>query len=77
MINGKEIVRREGRHFGEIIKTDWPLMDTQDVPSGATAVPILIDDNGTGYEGHMIAGHFAYDGNDTTPAKSRLVHCCW
>ena len=58
--------RREVEHFGEVIKTDWPLIDTEDVPSGATAVPVLIDDNGTKYEGHMIAGHFAYDGNDTT-----------
>ena len=58
----RELVRR----FGKDIKTDWPLMDTKDVPSGAIAVPVLIDDNGTGYEGHMIAGHFAYDGNDTT-----------
>ena len=54
--------RREIRH----IKTDWPAIDTQDVPSGAIAVPILIDDNGTEYEGHMIAGHFAYDGIDTS-----------
>ena len=57
---------REVRYFREIIKTDWPAIDTQDVPSGATAVPVLIDDNGTEYEGHMIAGHFAYDGNNTT-----------
>ena len=57
---------REVQHFGEIIKTDWPAIDTQDVPSGATAVPVLIDDNGTEYEGHMIAGHLAYDGIDTT-----------
>ena len=27
---------------------------------------VFIDDNGTEYEGHMIAGRFAYDGNDTT-----------
>ena len=58
--------RREVRRFRKVIKTDWPLIDTQDVPSGATAVPVLIDDNGKKYEGHMIAGHFAYDGNETT-----------
>ena len=58
--------RRGSQHFGEITKSDWPIIDTQDVPSGATAVPVLIDDNGTEYEGHMVAGHFAYDGNDTT-----------
>ena len=51
--------------FGEAIKTDWPVIDVQDIPSGATAVPVLIDDNGTQYDGHMLAGHFAYDGNDT------------
>ena len=44
--------RRQFWHFREIIKTDWPF-DTQDVPSGATAVPVLIDDNGTEYEGQV------------------------
>ena len=58
--------RRELNRFGTSIKTEWPLIDTQDIPSGAIAVPILIDDNGTEYEGHMIAGHFAYDGINTT-----------
>lgn len=50
----------------ELIKTDWPVIDTQDIPSGATAIPILINDNGREYDGHMIAGHVAYDGNNTT-----------
>ena len=66
--------RREVQRFREIIKIDWPVIDTQDVPSGATAVPVLIDDNGTEYEGHMIAGHFAYDGNDTT-VQPRVDWC--
>ena len=49
-----------------VVKTDWPVIDTQDVPSGVTTVPVFIDDNGTQYDGHMLAGHFAYDGYDTT-----------
>ena len=57
---------REVGQFRKVIKTDWPLIATQDLPSGATAVPVSIDDNGIPYEGHMIAGHLAYDGNDTT-----------
>ena len=58
--------RNAESEFGEAIKTDWPVIDVEDIPSGATAVPVLIDDNGTQYDGHMLAGHFAYDGNDTT-----------
>jgi len=42
------------------------VIDTDDIPSGATAVPIVIDDNGIVYDRHMIASHFAYDGYDTT-----------
>ena len=49
-----------------VVQTDWPVVDTQDVPAGAIGVPVFIDDNGTQYDGHMIAGHFAYDGYDTT-----------
>ena len=49
------------------IKLDWPAIDTQDIPSGAIAVPVLIDDNGTKYiQRTHDAGHFAYDGIDTT-----------
>ena len=51
---------------GKVAKVAWPAIDTQDLPPGAAAVPVLIDDNGTKYDGHMMAGHFAYDGNDTT-----------
>ena len=49
-----------------VVKINWPVIDTEDVPSGTITVPVCIDDNGTQYDGHMLAGHFAYDGYDTT-----------
>ena len=56
----------DGRGPKGVFKSDCLVIDVQDVPSGAAAVPVVIDDNGTQYDGHMLAGHFAYDGNDTT-----------
>ena len=59
--------KKEINNFGTIIKTDWPLIETDGVPSGAIAVPIVIVESGIAeYKGHMIAGHFAYDGINTT-----------
>ena len=34
---------------GKVAKVAWPAIDTQDIPSGAAAVPVLIDDDGTKY----------------------------
>ena len=48
------------------ITTRWPAIDTADIPSGTASVPVLINDNGKEYNGTMIAGHFAFDGNGST-----------
>merc|ERR1711920_1137436 len=46
-------VRGQGTVEGE-----WPFIDTQDIPVGSVSVPVLVDDNGTQYEAHMLAGQF-------------------
>lgn len=35
----------------------WPMLDTNDIPSGVVKVDVVIDDNGTTYECEMTAGH--------------------
>ena len=47
-------------------KSDWPVIETSLVPSGAISVPVHIDDNGVEYEGCMMAGQFAFDGEGTS-----------
>jgi len=47
------------------IKSDWPVIEIELVPSGAISVPVHIDDNGTEYDGCMMAGQFAFDGEGT------------
>ena len=56
----------DDRRFGDQFTSNWPVIQTKNIPFGVTAVPIHIDDNGKEYDGHMIASHVAYDGNDTT-----------
>jgi len=48
------------------IKTNWPVIEISKVPSGAISVPVHIDDNGTEYDGCMMAGQFAFDGEGTS-----------
>uniref|UniRef100_A0A7S1A7G3 DUF4419 domain-containing protein n=1 Tax=Noctiluca scintillans TaxID=2966 RepID=A0A7S1A7G3_NOCSC len=42
--------------------SEWPRVDTQDLPVGVTSVPVLVDDNGKEYKTQMFAGQFAFDG---------------
>mmetsp|Transcript_62995 Transcript_62995/g.117148 ORF Transcript_62995/g.117148 Transcript_62995/m.117148 type:complete len:395 (-) Transcript_62995:145-1329(-) len=37
----------------------WPMIDTNHLPAGTFAVPVLVDDNGTQYDTQMIAGQLA------------------
>lgn len=37
---------------------DWPLVDTNDIPSGLVSVPVKVDDNGVVYNTRMLAGSF-------------------
>ena len=48
------------------VKSDWPVIESALVPSGAISVPVHIDDNGSEYDGCMMAGQFAFDGEGTS-----------
>ena len=48
------------------VKTDWPVIERALVPPGVISVPVHIDDNGTDYDGCMMAGQFAFDGEGTS-----------
>ena len=48
------------------MKTNWPVIEIGKVPSGAISVPVHINDNGTDYDGYMMAGQFAFDGEGTS-----------
>jgi len=52
-------------HFGSV-KVEWPVIETACIPSGAISVPVHIDDNGIEYDGCMMAGQFAFDGEGTS-----------
>jgi len=43
------------------VQSDWPIIDTNDLPIGALSVPVLVDDNGTEYNAQMLAGQFSFD----------------
>ena len=50
----------------EGVESDWPVIETALFPSGAISVPVHIDDNGTEYDGCMMAGQFAFDVEGTS-----------
>jgi hypothetical protein len=41
-------------------KSEWPIVDIQDVPSGSVSVNVVVDDNGTIYKTVFEAGLMAY-----------------
>lgn len=44
-------------------KMPFPVIETGDIPSGVTSVPVLVDDNGAQYDCFMLAGHVGYTVN--------------
>jgi len=46
---------------GITVHSDWPIIDTSDLPIGALSVPVLVDDNGTEYNTQMLAGQFGFN----------------
>ncbi|KAF0691875.1 Aste57867_16976 [Aphanomyces stellatus] len=46
---------------GDMFESEYPIIDTNDIPPGYVTVPVNIDDNGTKYMAHMFAGHMAYE----------------
>ena len=57
--------RRFFASFGGV-KIEWPVVEIAEIPSGAISVPIHIDGNGTEYDGCLMAGQFAFDGEGTS-----------
>ena len=51
---------KDGKWQGSVSEgMQWPMIDTGRLPVGTFAVPVLVDDNGTQYDTHMIAGQLA------------------
>ena len=42
----------------------FPVIDTSDLPTGITSVPVLVGDNGKEYGCFMFAGHMGYSSNE-------------
>lgn len=52
--------QREIDDWGKKVTSDWPIIDTHDVPNGVLVVPVKIDDNGAAlYSGLLVAGQVA------------------
>ncbi|CAK4083533.1 unnamed protein product [Aphanomyces euteiches] len=46
--------------WGEETVSDFPIINTNDIPSGYLTVDVTIDDNGVEYKALMFAGHLSY-----------------
>jgi hypothetical protein len=53
-------------------KYPYPLIETENVPTGIVFVPVKIDDDGKIYRAQMMAGQIGYTvtGNDTVQPSS-------
>jgi len=61
---------------GRRVKSNWPIIDTNDLPIASVMVPVLVDDNGREYQTKMFAGQFAYDVlGDATTIQPRSDWC--
>lgn len=57
--------------WNRMVKSEWPIIDTNDIPRGYVNVPITIDDNGKEYKTEMFAGHmYAYNELDNSLSPS-------
>ena len=60
---------------GRVFKSDYPLINTNDIPSGLVSVPITVDDNGHIVKTRMLAGSFTMNVLDDTTIAPRLDWC--
>lgn len=56
---GKWQVQDECCSWGQKYETDYFIMESDDIPSGYTHVPIKYDDNGTEYKTTLVVGHLS------------------
>jgi hypothetical protein len=57
--------------WGKEITSEWPLVDTEDIPPGYVSVPVIVDDNGVEYKTQMFAGSFAVSKVNSTTLTPR------
>lgn len=55
--------------------SEYPVIDTNDIPSGLVSVPITIDDNGVEYKARMVSGSFSAGLVDEFTLSPRLDWC--
>ncbi|OQR83714.1 hypothetical protein THRCLA_23127, partial [Thraustotheca clavata] len=47
--------------WGDETVSDFPIINTNDIPPGYLTVDVKIDDNGVEHKGFMFAGHLTYE----------------
>eukprot|EP01133_Synstelium_polycarpum_P007319 gene7319-8522_t len=56
-------------------KSEWPLVDSQDVPAGFVSAPVTVEDNGKQFKTELIAGHIAIKLPNATTIVPQLDWC--
>ncbi|OQS03960.1 hypothetical protein THRCLA_03761 [Thraustotheca clavata] len=59
---------------GYDFNSDYPIIDTNDIPPGYLTVDVLVIDNGVKHKSMMFAGHLAYEVRDETTI---VPHLSW
>ncbi|KAG9398845.1 hypothetical protein AC1031_014163 [Aphanomyces cochlioides] len=50
--------------WGRVTQSEFPIINTNDIPAGYLTVDVLIDDNGVEHKSLMFAGHMSYQVED-------------
>ena len=58
--------------WGKTTNSEWPIINTNNIPPGYVTVPVLVNDNGTEYDTMMFAGSFAMAKVDEHSIRPRL-----
>lgn len=61
--------------FYESYESEWPLIDTANLPPTVATCPLTIDDNGIEYKANLFAGQFCCDAVDQTNIQVRNDWC--
>jgi hypothetical protein len=60
--------RLQIKNWNGTITSQWPIINTNNIPTGYVKVPLKIDDNGKTYDSIMVAGHIGYKINENNCA---------